>query len=91
MSKPLDGKEQILLCYDEDTDGAAGEPIMTKHERFRIPNTEPSGEDWRWFGPLSGVEYNAQRYTQESIDRWTTYGAITLALGVLFQIVAIAF
>lgn len=90
LSRPPDWKEQILLCYDEDTEGPPGEPNVTPNHGFETPNTDDYGEDWRWFGPLSGVEYNAQRYTRERIDRWTTYGAIALALGVLFQILAIA-
>ena len=90
MSKPPDWKEQILLCYDKDTDGPPGESNTTTNHGLEVLNTESSGEDWRWFGPLSAVEYNAQRYSQERINRWTNYGAVTLALGVLFQILAIA-
>lgn len=91
MTKPSMFKEQILLCYDEDTKGPLGELNELPNIDTKLPSTEDHGEDWRWFAPLSAVEYNAQKHTWEQIDRWTNYGAATLALGVLFQILAITF
>lgn len=90
LTKPPDWREQVLLCYDENTEGPPGEPRVTRNHGFEIPNMETSGEDWRWFGPLSGFEHNALRYTNSKIDRWTNYGAIALSVGVIFQILVIA-
>lgn len=91
ITRPPDWRENILLCYDEATEGPPGEPEVTPNHGFKKPNTDVAGEDWRWFGPLSSIEYNVQRYTSEKIDRWTSYGAIALAIGVFFQLLAIVF
>lgn len=88
-SKPPNWREEILLCYDEETEGPPGEPKEPQSGRYQLQNTERSGEDWRYIGPLSGYEHNALRYTNEKIDNWTTYGAIILSIGVLFSILSI--
>jgi hypothetical protein len=53
LQKPSGWSESILLCYDETTGGPPDEPYETENRGWELPNTDESGEDWRWLGPLS--------------------------------------
>jgi hypothetical protein len=89
LTKPTYFSEHILICYDEETGGPLEESDESSYHGLPKLNTDDSGDDWRWFGPLSAVEYNALRYMSEEIDRWTSYGAVALGFGVLFQLISI--
>lgn len=90
LTEPKNFVDYILVCYDEDSGGPQAEPKETGNHGFKLNNTDPAGDDWRWFGPHSAVEHIALEHAQEQINRWKILGAVTLSLSVIFQLTAMA-
>ena len=90
LTRPTDFSEQILLCYNENTEGPSGEPDETERLGLELFNTDEYSDEWRWFGPLTGTGQNALRHVNEETQKWTTYGTVVLSVGVVCQILAVA-
>ncbi|HET7322765.1 MAG TPA: hypothetical protein VFJ06_00350 [Halococcus sp.] len=90
LQKPSGWSESILLCYDETTGGPPDEPYKTEYHGWKLPNTDESGEDWRWLGPLSAIEHNASVLISEYTQKWMAYGGVVLVFSVTLQLLALA-